>query len=169
MTVQCPTLSRMETGDAKAASAEDLQAEQDRKALRLMLEYVCTATRADGCAVALNQGSAHAMQASIGTTPPPDGAPDPAAAMRAECLRTGAVVDCVDTASDARGIVDAEACGRMKFAAVVAAPVSVDGRTVGVLEMHSALPYNFMEGDVDVLKHVADVIGALICRKGTGV
>jgi GAF domain-containing protein len=168
MTVQCPTLSRMETGGAKAASAEGLQAEQDRRALLLMLEYVWTTTRADGCAVNLNQGSAHALQASVGTTPPPDTAAHPAAAIRAECLRTGAVMDCVDTASDASGIVDAEACGRAGIGAVVAAPVRVDGRTVGVLEMHSALAYNFMEGDVEVLKRVADVIGALICRKGTG-
>lgn len=167
MTVQCPTLSRMDEGGAKAAFAEGSQAEQDRTALHLMLEYVCAATRADRCAVALNQGGGHAMQAS--TTPPPDTAPDPAAILRAECLRTGAVVDCEDTASDARGIVDAEACGRMKIAAVVAAPVCMDGRTVGVLEMHSALAHNFMEGDVDVLKRVADVIGALICRKGRGL
>ena len=164
MTVQCPTLSRMEAGAAKSASAESLQAEQDRMALHLMLEYVCTATRADGCAVALSQGSAHALQASFGSTPQSDSAPHPTAAIRAECLRTGAVVDCTDTASDARGIINAEACGQMKIAAVVAAPVSVDGRTVGVLEMHSALAYNFMEGDVEVLKRVADVIGALIYR-----
>jgi GAF domain-containing protein len=155
----------MDAGGAKAAAAESLQAEQDRKALQLMLEYVCTETRADGCAVALNPGSAQAMQASVGTTPPPDSAPHPAAAIREECLRTGAVVDCVDTASDPRGIIDAEACGRMGIAAVVAAPVRVEGRTVGVLEMHSSLAYNFMEGDVEVLKRVADVIGALICRK----
>ena len=167
MTVQCPTLSRMEAGGAKAVAAESLQAEQDRKALQLMLEYVCTATRADGCAVTLNQGSARAMQASVGTTPPPDSAPHPAAAMRAECLRTGAVVDCVDTASDARGIINAEACGRMGIGAVVAAPVRVESRTVGVLEIHSALAYNFMEDDVEVLKRVADVIGALICKQGT--
>ena len=168
MTVQCPTLSRMEAGGAKAAAGEDLQAEKDRKTLHLMLEYVCTATRADGCAVALNQGSAQALQASFGGTPP-DTIPHPAAALRAECLRTGAVVDCEDTASDARGILDAEACARMKFAAVVTTPVRVEGRTVGVLEMHSAQAYNFMADDVDVLKRVAEVIGALIWRKGTGV
>ena len=161
MTVQCPTLSRMEAGGAKAGR-ESLQAEQDRKALLLMLKYVCTATRADGCAVALNQGSAHVLQASVGSAQLPDDAPHPAAAIRAECLRTGAVVDCEDTASDARGILDAEACGRMKIAAVVAAPVCLEGRTVGVLEMHSAQAYNFMEGDIEVLQRVADVIGALI-------
>jgi GAF domain-containing protein len=166
MTAQCPTLCRMEAGGAEAASAEGPRAEKDRKALHLMLEYLCTATRADGCAVALNQGSAHALQASFGNTPPPDTAPDPAAAIRAECLHTGAVVDCADTASDPRGIINAEACGRMKIAAVVATPVCVDGRTVGVLEMHSAQAFNFMEGDIDVLKRLADVIGALICRKG---
>ena len=165
MTVQCPTLSRMEEGAAKAVAGESLQAEQDYKALQLMLEYVCTATRADGCAVALNPGSARALQASIGSKPESGSDPHPAAALREECLRTGAVVDCVDTASDGRGIVDAEACGRMGIAALVAAPVCVEGLTVGVLEMHSALAYNFMEGDIDVLKHVADVIGALICRR----
>jgi len=137
----------------------------DRKALHLMLQYVCTTTRADGCAVALIQGSAHEVQASVGTTPPSDGALHPTVAMRAECLRTGAVVDCVDTASDARGLVDTAACGQMNIGAVVAAPVSMDGRTVGVLEVHSALAYNFMEDDIEVLKRVADVIGALICRK----
>ena len=155
----------MEAGGAKAVTAGSLQAEQDRKALLLMLEYVCTATRADRCAVvALSQGSAHALQASFGSTPQPGSAPHPTAAMRAECLRTGAVVDCEDAASDARGIINAEACGRMGIAAVVAAPVRVEGRTVGVLEMHSAQAYNFMEGDIDVLQRVADVIGALICR-----
>ena len=159
----------MEASGAEAPAVGGTQAEQDRKALLLMLEYVCTATRADGCAADLNCGSAHALQASCGTTPPPDTAPHPAAAMRAECLRTGAVVDCVDTASDASGIVDAEACGRMGIGAMVAAPVCVEGRTVGVLEIHSALAYNFMEDDVEVLKRVADVIGALICRKGTSV
>ena len=153
----------MEAGGAKAVAGESLQAEQDRKALQLMLEYLCTETRADGCAVTLNQGSDHALQASFGSTPQPDTSPHPAAAIRAECLSTGAVVDCEDTASDERGIVDAEACGRMKIAAVVAAPVCVEGRTVGVLEMHSAQAYNFMEGDIDVLKRVADVIGAMIC------
>jgi GAF domain-containing protein len=157
----------MEAGGAKAVAVESLQAEQDRKALQLMLEYVCAATRADGCAVTLNQGSAPALQASVGTTPQIDSAPHPAAAIRAECLRTGAVVDCVDTASDARGIINAEACGRMGIAAVVAAPVRVEGRTVGVLEMHSAQAFNFMGGDIDVLKRVADVIGALICKQGT--
>ena len=156
----------MEAGGAKAG-AESLQAEQDRKALQLMLEYVCAETRADGCAVTLNHGSANALQASVGSAPQPDSTPHPAAAMREECLRTGAVVDCVDTASDARGIIDAEACGRMEIGAVVAAPVRVEGRTVGVLEIHSALAYNFMEDDVEVLKRVADVIGALICKQGT--
>jgi GAF domain-containing protein len=155
----------MEAGGAKAGTQESLQAEQDRKALQLMLEYVCAATRADGCAVTLNHGSANVLQASVGNTPRPDSAPHPAAAIREECLRTGAVVDCEDTASDPRGIINAEACGRAKIAAVVAAPVCVAGRPVGVLEMHSALAYNFMEGDVEVLKRVADVIGALICRK----
>ena len=77
------------------------------------------------------------------------------------------MVDCEDTASDPRGIIDAEACGRMGIAAVVATPVCVEGRTVGVLEMHSAQAYNFMEGDIDVLKRVADVIGALIVGKGS--
>lgn len=161
----CPTLSRMEKSGAKAASAEDLQAEQDRRALQVMLEYVCSATRADGCAVSLNQGGAHAMQASVGKAPPPDSAPHPAAAMREECQRTGAVVDCVDTASDPHGIVDAGACGRMGIGAVVAAPVCAKGRTVGVLEMYSAQAYNFMGDDVDVLKRVADVIGAVIYRR----
>jgi GAF domain-containing protein len=154
----------MEAGGAKAVAAEDLQAEQDRKALHLMLEYVCMATRADGCAVVLNQGSGDGLQASFGRTPPPDSAPDPTAAIRAECLRSGAAVECEDTASDARDMIDAEACGRMKIAAVVATPVCVESRTVGVLEMHSSQSYNFMEGDVEVLKRVADVIGALICR-----
>jgi GAF domain-containing protein len=165
MTVQCPTLSRMEEGGGKAVAGEDLQAEQDRKALQVMLEYVRTATRADGCAVVLNQGSGNELQASTGNTPQADSGPHPAAAIRAECLRTGAVVDCEDTAADGRGIIDAEACGRMKLAAVVATPVCVEGRTVGVLEMHSALAYNFMEDDVEVLKRVADVIGALICHR----
>lgn len=157
----------MEAGGAKAVGSEGLQAEQDRKALHLMLEYVCTATRADGCAVTLNQGSAHALQASFGSAPPPGSNPHPAAAIRAECLRTGAVVECEDTATDPRGIINAEACGRMGIAAVVATAVCVEGRTVGVLEMHSAQAYNFMEGDIEVLKRIADVIGALICRTGS--
>ena len=165
MTVQCPTLSRMEAGAAKSASAEGPQAEQYRRALLLMLEYVCTATRADGCAVALNPGSAHALQASFGNTPQPDSAPHPAAAMRAECLRTGVVVHCKDAASDPR--TDPEVCRQMGIASALVVPIVVAKKTVGILEVFSGQADNFLESDIEVMQRVADVVATLICRNGS--
>jgi GAF domain-containing protein len=150
----------METTGATSASAGGSQAEQDRKALQLMLEYACTETRADGCAATLSRGGT-LLQASAGIRPASN-VPDPVAAMRAECLRTGETIDCQDTASDAR--IDAEACGKAGIGAFAAIPVKVEGKTVGVVEVHSAQPYNFMEPDVETVKRVAEVIAALVWR-----
>ena len=45
-------------------------------------------------------------------------------------------------------------------------PVRAEGKTVGMVEVHSAQPYNFMEPDIETAKRVADVIAALVWRKG---
>jgi GAF domain-containing protein len=155
---------RMETTGATPASAAAGQAEQDRRALQLMLEYACTETRADGCAATLNCG-ATILQAGVGLGGHAANLPEAVAAIREECLRSGQVVDCQDTASDPR--TDAESCRTAGIGACVAVPVRVAGKTVGVVEVHSAQAYNFMEGDVETVQRVADVIAALVWRKGT--
>jgi putative methionine-R-sulfoxide reductase with GAF domain len=152
----------MDAGVAKPAIFEGSQADQDRKALLLLLEYVRAETRADGCAAALNDGTAVVAQASTGLSPQAGAILSPDSGLSGECLRTGNVVQCANTASDPR--TDAEACRRMRIGSVLVVPILADGKVVGVLEVFSSQPDNFMEPDTGTLQRVADVIGAMIYR-----
>jgi GAF domain-containing protein len=152
----------MDPGGAKPAVVEGSQADQDRKALLLLLEYVRSETRADGCAAALNNGTAVVAQASTGLAPQVGAILHPDAGLSGECLRTGKVVECTDTAADSR--TDAEACRQMGIGSVLVVPILAEEKTVGVLEVFSSQPNNFMDGDTATLQRVADVIGAMIYR-----
>jgi len=153
----------MDAGGAKPATFEGSQAEQDRKALLLLLEYVRSETRSDGCAAALNDGTAIVAQASTGLGPQVGAILHPDSGLSGECLRTGRVVQCPNTASDSR--TDAGACRQMGIGSVLVVPILAEGKIVGVLEVFSSQPDNFMEGDTGTLQRVADVIGAMIYRE----
>ncbi len=153
----------MESGSAKPEVVEGSQAELDRRALRSLLEYVRSETRSDGCAAALNDGTAVVAQASTGIAPQVGAILDPNSGLSGQCLRSGVVVHCPNTASDPR--TDPEACRQMGIASVLVVPILVDGATVGILEAFSSQPDNFLEGDTAAMQRVADLIGALIYRK----
>jgi putative methionine-R-sulfoxide reductase with GAF domain len=52
----------------------------------------------------------------------------------------------------------------MRIGSVLVAPILADAKVVGVLEVFSSQPDNFMEPDTGTLQRVADVIGAMIYR-----
>src|SRR5581483_11297071 len=103
------------------------QEEQDRRALHSILEYLCVTTRADRCVAILRPNSPFALHVTAGQ--PLSGNADPLMPLRNECLAMGKLVDCEDVRSDKR--LDADACHRIGVAAVVIAPVMLDGRTMG--------------------------------------
>ncbi len=152
----------MEASSAKPVAADGLQAEQDRRALQLMVDYVCTETRSDGCAIALDNGAAVVAQASTGIAPQVGAVLRPDSGLSGECLRTGMIVHCKATASDSR--TDPEVCRQMGISSVLVVPILVQEKTVGILEVFSGQADNFLESDIEMLQRVADVVAALICR-----
>jgi GAF domain-containing protein len=152
----------MEATSAVPEFEEGSQAEQDRRALQSMVEYLCTTTRADRCVATLNAGSPGVLRASAGLAILSGSAADPFAILREQCLHSGKLVDCEDVASDKR--LNAEACRGSGIGAFVAAPVTLNSQARGVVEMHSAQAFNFMQYEIEVLQRVADAIGALICK-----
>jgi diguanylate cyclase len=155
----------MEAGSANPVAADGLQAEQDRRALRLMVEYVCTETRSDGCAIALDKGTAVVAEASTGIAPQVGAVLHPDSGLSGECLRTGVIVHCKDTASDSR--TNPEVCRQMGISSVLVVPILAQEKTVGILEVFSGQTDNFLDSDIEVLQRVADVVAALICRNGS--
>jgi len=139
----------------------DTQQEQDRRALHSMLEYLCSTTRADRCVAILKPNSPSALHVTAGQPLPATA--DPLVPLRNECLAMGKVVDREDVKLDRR--LNAAACSRIGVAAVVIAPVMLDGRTMGAVEMHSSQMHNFMQYELEIMQRVADAIGALICLK----
>ena len=150
----------MDSAGSKPAFA-DTQPEQDRRALHSMLEYLRETTRADRCVAILKPNSSSPLSVTAGQ--PLAGNADPLVPLRNECLAMGKLVDCEDVSSDKR--LNADLCRRSWIAAVVIAPVMLDGRTMGAVEMHSSQLHNFMQHELEVLQRVADAIGALICLK----
>jgi GAF domain-containing protein len=118
-------------------------------------------TRADRCVAILKSNSAAAVYVVTGQ--PLTRNTDPLLPIRNECLSMGKVVDCEDVRSDKR--LNADACRRVGISAVVIAPVMLDGRPMGAIEMHSSQLHNFMQSELEIMQRVAEAIGALICLK----
>ena len=70
--------------------------------LREVVERVCTLTRADGAAVAVGDQRGVVCRASMGNAPEVGSHLQPDSALTRECLETGKVVVCLDSATDNR-------------------------------------------------------------------
>lgn len=84
-----------------------------------------------------------------------------------ECLVSGSVLHCDDTAGDHR--VDAEVCRQLGVRSIVVLPLQGRGRTAGVLEVFSTKPHAFTGEHIDSLKGLAEIIEmAYDSRPGDG-
>ena len=79
-----------------------------------------------------------------------------------ECVRTGELSRCDDTETDER--VDRQSCRALGIRSILAAPVRVREKVIGLLEVFSAHPGAFSENDCTVLQRFAETIAGAVSQ-----
>jgi len=144
--------------------AESLGADLDA-VLTLVASRSQSLLRASGAAIALAAKEPATMicQASAGPSAPPVGATlQVGSGFSGECVRTGRMSRCDDTETDER--VDRESCRALGIRSILAAPIRLGERVIGLLEVFSAEPNAFTENDSAVLQRLAEMILAAVVR-----
>lgn len=102
-------------------------------------------------------------RASAGETAPPVGATlQIGSGFSGECVRTGETLRCDDAETDP--LVDRESCHALGIRSILAAPVLVGEKVIGLLEIFSPRPQAFGERETIVLRRFADSISAAVKR-----
>ena len=134
-------------------------------ALKLIAERAQTLVRASGAAIALAEAEPDFMgcRASSGPDAPPVGARlQVGSGFSGECVKSGALLRCDDTELDAR--VDRESCRGLGIRSILAAPVRVDKKSIGIVEAFSPQPDAFSESDGEVIQRLAEIVVAAVQR-----
>jgi len=117
---------------------------------------------ATGSAIAIRNGNdrdgedIRCVARSGDSAPPLQSRLDSSSGISGECLVTGSVLHCADTAADHR--VDPEVCRQLGLRSIVVLPVRGRNRTAGVLEVFSTQPHAFTPEHVDSLKSLTELI-----------
>jgi putative methionine-R-sulfoxide reductase with GAF domain len=152
-----------------AASAVQRQVESLGADLEAVLSLIASRAqsllRASGAAIALlgkDEGTL-TCRSSAGSSAPPVGASlQVGSGFSGECVRTGRLLRCDDAETDAR--VDSQSCRALGLRSMLAAPVRLGDKVIGLIEIFSAHPGAFSENDGVVLQRFADTILAAINR-----
>jgi hypothetical protein len=134
-------------------------------ALHLIASRAQTLVPASGAAVALSGADPAFMvcRASSGPEAPPVGARlQLGSGFSAECVSTGRLLRCDDSELDSR--VDRESCRDLGIRSMIAVPVRVGEKSIGILEVFSGQPNAFSENDSRVLQRLAETILASVNR-----
>jgi len=134
-------------------------------ALQLISDRAQTLVRASGAAIALANGDPNFMicRASSGPDAPPVGAPlQVGSGFSGECVKTGTLLRCDDTEVDPR--VDRETCRALGLRSILAVPVRVGEKSIGIVEVFSGQPNTFSENDSQVLQRLAETVLAAVNR-----
>jgi hypothetical protein len=157
------------TDTLTAASAVQREAESLGSDLEAVLLLIASRSqsllRASGAAIALAGKDAGVMicRASAGQSAPPVGAAlQVGSGFSGECVRTGKMSRCDDTETDER--VDRQSCRALGIRSMLATPIRLGEKVIGLLEVFSAQPGAFGENDCAVLQRFAEAINAAINR-----
>lgn len=157
------------TDTLAAVTAVQRQAEALGSDLSAALELIAgraqNLVRASGAAIALATSDADFMEcrASSGQDAPPVGARlQVGSGFSGECVKTGRLLRCDDSELDSR--VDRESCRALGIRSMLAVPLRIGERPVGILEVFSPEPNAFSENDSRVLQRLADTILASVNR-----
>src|SRR3984957_4619636 len=134
-------------------------------ALELIASRAQTLVRASGAAIALATEDANFMdcRASAGPGAPPVGARlQVVSGFSGECVQTGRLLRCDDSDLDSR--VDAESCRALGIRSILAVPVRVGEKSIGIVEAFSAQPNVFSEADSRALQRLAETVLAAVNR-----
>jgi putative methionine-R-sulfoxide reductase with GAF domain len=168
------TLRPNYTDTLNAASAVQREAESLGTDLAAVLSLIALRShsllRASGAAIALAGEDASTMicRASAGQSAPPVGATlQVGSGFSGECVRTGRMLRCDDTETDER--VDRQSCRTLGIRSMLAAPVRLDKKVVGLLEVFSGRPSAFGENDSATLQRFAETISSTVNRVARSV
>jgi TPR repeat protein len=128
-------------------------------ALQLIATRARSLVRASGAAIALADADPNFMvcRASSGDDAPPVGARlQVGSGFSGECVKRGVLLRCDDAELDTR--VDRESCRALGIRSILAAPVRVGDKSVGLIEAFSAQPNAFLETDGEVFERLADLV-----------
>lgn len=134
-------------------------------ALQLIATRAQTLVRASGVAVALSGADPDFMEcrASAGPDAPPIGAPlQVGSGFSGECVKSGISLRCDDAELDAR--VDRETCRALGLRSILAVPVQIGPRSIGIIEAFSGAPSAFTENDNRVLQRFGETVLAALNR-----
>jgi TPR repeat protein/putative methionine-R-sulfoxide reductase with GAF domain len=134
-------------------------------ALKLIAERAQTLVRASGAAIALGDADPNFMvcRASAGVDAPPVSARlQVGSGFSGECVKTGTLLRCDDVEVDIR--VDRESCRALGIRSILAAPVRVGEKSIGILEVFSAQAHTFSDTDGRVLQRLAETVLAAVNR-----
>jgi len=134
-------------------------------ALQLLAVRAQTLVRASGAAIALATRDPDFMdcRASSGPGAPPVGARlQVGSGFSGECVKSGRLLRCDDAEIDSR--VDPESCRALGIRSIVAVPVRVGEKSIGILEAFSGQPHSFSEADSRALQRLAETVLASVNR-----
>lgn len=172
-----PTLRPNYTDTLSAASAVQREAESLGSDLEAVLSLVASRSRsllrADGAAIALSGKNSETdfetdfetmtCRASVGQAAPPVGLTlQVDSGFSGECVRSRKLLRCDDTETDE--LVDRQTCRVLGIRSMLAAPVGVDTKAIGLVEVFSAQPNAFSEHDGAVLQRFAEMVLAAVNR-----
>jgi TPR repeat protein len=133
--------------------------------LRLVAGRAQTLIHASGAAIALADRDPQFMicRASSGPDAPPVGARlQVGSGFSGECVQTGKLLRCDDAESDER--VDRESCSALGIRSVLAVPLRVGEKSIGILEAFSARPNAFGEGEDRAMQRLAETLLSAVNR-----
>ena len=129
------------------------------QALQLVATRAQILVRASGAAIALaaTDPTFFVCRASAGPDSPPVGTKlQIGSGFSGECVRSGQLQRCDDTETDSR--VDRDACRDLGLRSMLAVPISMGEKVIGLLEVFSAKPNTFTEHDTTILQRLAGMI-----------
>lgn len=134
-------------------------------ALQLIATRAQTLVRATGAAIALATADSDFMdcRSSAGPGAPPVGARlQVGSGFSGECVKSGRLLRCDDSETDPR--VDSESCRALGIRSILAVPVRVGDKSIGLVEAFSDQPNAFSEADSRAVQRLADTVVASVNR-----
>lgn len=153
------------TLSALAAVQREVEAQRSNvdSALHLIADRAKTFTHADGCAIALSERYDMICRASSGDAPPVGVRLEIGSGFSGYCVRTGFLQRCDDAEIDPR--VDRESCRLLGIRSMIAVPIRLGEKVIGLIEVFSSEPHTFNDRDGTVLRRLADIVLSAIHRE----
>ncbi len=147
---------RREVREIKTRDVETSEVSTDA-ICQLVAERALALTGASGSALALLTDGRMVCRKRAGDPSPPLGSEvDMREGLSGECVRTGQRVLCEDTATDPR--VNADLCRALGIRSLLAAPIVLGLRVIGLIEVFSPHAGNFSNTEAATLERLAELV-----------